>query len=156
MTAYQEIDGSVVKDFARRTLANLHFIEANKKQPDVYEVTQLINSMLGLLVFPKEEFWDTISPIPLSDIPSIQKMVIRRDTYKDPCNDLKTLIRHIRNSLSHFRIEFRNDKNYISRIEMSDEYNGQQWSAEMSIFDLRDFVVWFVTGIVDGSVMKSP
>jgi hypothetical protein len=155
MTEYKEIDDSVVKDFAQRTLDNLLFIESNKKQRNVYEVTQLINSMLGLLVFPKEEFWDTISPIPLSEIPSIQKLVIRRDTYEEPCDDLKILIRHIRNSVSHFSLEFRNDKNYISGIEMRDEYKGQEWRAEISIFDLRDFVVWFVKKIIDGSVMKS-
>jgi len=155
VTAYREINGSVVKDFARRTLHNLRFIEGNKTQPDVYEVTQLINSMLGLLVFPKEEFWDTILPIPLKDIPSFQKIHVRCDTYKEKCNDLKTLIRHMRNSISHFRIEFRDDKNYVSHIAMSDQHNGQDWQAEMSVFDLREFVVWFIKEIVDGQVMES-
>jgi hypothetical protein len=46
-------------DFARRTRANLEFIESAKR-PDVFEVTQLFNSMLGLLVFPQQSYIDRI------------------------------------------------------------------------------------------------
>src|SRR3970282_928038 len=100
MTEYKEVNGSIVQDFARRTLANLQFIDQNKKQPDVYEVTQLINSMLGLLVFPKEEFWDKITPVPLARIPEAN--VIHQHMGK--CSDLRQFLRCLRNSVSHFNI----------------------------------------------------
>lgn len=47
----------VLKDSAKRTQKNLEFIEKTKRDSpfiEVFEVTQLINSLLGLLVFPKE------------------------------------------------------------------------------------------------------
>lgn len=163
MTDYLKVNGSIVLDFAKRTLANLMFIEAHKQQPNVYEVTQMINSLLGLLVFPKEEFWNNIKREPLANIPYTTRINIRQDTYTDRCTDLRTLVRHIRNSISHFGIEFVADRNYISRIEMSDELidrkNGKviaQWTAEMSVFDLRDFAVWFIEGIIDSTLLEIP
>lgn len=45
----------VIIDFARRTRANLEFIEcAEKCGESVFEVIRLANSLLGLLVFPRE------------------------------------------------------------------------------------------------------
>ena len=57
---------NLVLDFARRTKKNLEFIEHSltrdrlNSENDVYEVTQLINSLLGLLVFPQQKFYDAI------------------------------------------------------------------------------------------------
>lgn len=60
-----------IADFADRTLANLEQVERMKragqfefnspgKTEKLYEVTQLINSFLGLVVLPTEKFkkWD--------------------------------------------------------------------------------------------------
>lgn len=55
----------VVKDFAERTLVNLRQIESlSESGYEAYEVTQLINSLLGLLIFPKERFHESIPEIP--------------------------------------------------------------------------------------------
>ena len=54
---YQDL----VRDFARRTRTNLEFIRhARNHGESVYEVTQLVNSMLGLLVFPQQQYVDRI------------------------------------------------------------------------------------------------
>ena len=43
--------------FAERTRENLEFIlEASRRGQDVHAVTQLVNSMLGLVCFP----WETL------------------------------------------------------------------------------------------------
>ena len=56
---YDEED--VVRDFGERTKRNLCVIEHLREQGcEVYETTQLINSMLGLLVFPREEYLSRI------------------------------------------------------------------------------------------------
>jgi hypothetical protein len=65
----------LIRDFAVRTRANLTPIYElaaleDAKEPEsrtVFEVTQLINSMLGLLVFPKEAY-KGIPPTPISDL----------------------------------------------------------------------------------------
>lgn len=44
----------IVRDFAERTRKNLKAIERLlADNQDVYETTQLVDSMLGLLVFPR-------------------------------------------------------------------------------------------------------
>ena len=48
----------VIADFATRTKKNLELIrrlQAEDPESEIYEVTQLLNSMLGLLVFPKSD-----------------------------------------------------------------------------------------------------
>ena len=58
-------------DFAKRTRANLEFIEAAEKDgQSVFEVTQLANSLLGLLIFPKERYMDSIPNTPLAELVS--------------------------------------------------------------------------------------
>ncbi len=62
---------SFVRSFAERTLANLRFIEAERtnqlaqgvppNKVSVFEVTQLMNSMVGLLIFPKAAHFSSIS-----------------------------------------------------------------------------------------------
>ncbi len=45
----------VIRDFAERTRAKLRAIEQLEAEGrDVYEVTQLVNSTLGHLVFPQQ------------------------------------------------------------------------------------------------------
>ena len=56
----------VVLDFALRTRKNLEAIEALQRlDAGVFEVTQQINSMLGLLVFPQQEYVESIPKTPL-------------------------------------------------------------------------------------------
>jgi HEPN pEK499 p136 len=60
---------SVIRDFAERTRKNLRTINDLKaKGVEVYEVTQLVNSMLGLLVFPRENFIDQVPQTSLSEL----------------------------------------------------------------------------------------
>ena len=68
MSAYPE--NMFVEAFAERTKENLRFIEDKVKEEknegkssdeiSIYETTQLINSLIGLLVFPKEEYFDLL------------------------------------------------------------------------------------------------
>lgn len=48
-----------VKEFAARTKSNLDFIKkAKTQQPiELYEFTQLVNSLFGLLVIPQQREW---------------------------------------------------------------------------------------------------
>ncbi len=64
---------NLVRDFADRTLMNLEWIETaakHKSDTEVFEVTQLINSMLGLLVFPQQRFFDRIPKTSLRELRS--------------------------------------------------------------------------------------
>ena len=57
---YQDI----VKDFAQRTkhnLETLRALQAERPDVEVFEVTQIINSLLRLLVFQQQYFVNNIS-----------------------------------------------------------------------------------------------
>ncbi len=57
-----------VKDFAERSRLNLERLEANERcGGQFYEVTQLINSLLGMLVFIQED-----EKLPNTSVESIQ------------------------------------------------------------------------------------
>ena len=60
---------NLIKDFANRTRKNLVAIRNLKSAgADVFDLTQLINSLLGLLVFPRERYVDRIPATPLNEL----------------------------------------------------------------------------------------
>lgn len=100
-------DKAFVGDFADRTLKNLKLVEDNKG----YEVTQLINSLLGLIVFPKER---KIRP---------QQNTVLAQTLKNnvvfPKSDIQDdeLLRNLRHAISHSHILFASS-NYTDKKEI--------------------------------------
>ncbi len=126
MTKYNEQD--FLSDFINRTLTNLTYIQQAEKQgQEVYEVTQLVNSFLGLIILPQQYgdglIMDTdICPILLKDLQN----AITTNTYKGKRKDptFNNILYHLRNALSHGKLDFRNEehngKMQISSIEFSD------------------------------------
>lgn len=144
-------DGTVIRSFAERTLVNLKFIEQHHRTSDVYEVTQLINSMLGLFIFPKETFWENLKDLPLNEIP------LKLSRHATPKN-FKDLIRLMRNSFSHFNLELypENEEIYAIRMFNINKQGHKTWQATITIHQLREFVIWFAKGIVDSSLLVKP
>lgn len=133
-----KIDGTVIRDFAERTLHNLRFIDEQyklfregKQSTEVYEVTQLINSMLGLLVFPKEKFWDHLKPMKFDEIPNCPF-----NKHQNAPN-LRELIRLMRNGFSHFNLNINaNEDGYIYSIEMFNinKSGKETWRDTVTVF----------------------
>ena len=141
---YQDL----VRDFAERTKKNLEAIEHLLRQgKEVYEITQLINSMLGLLVFPREEFVSRIPKTPLTDL--------HRDGWPTPkvidgfprVKHLRELVRYLRNAIAHFNIEFiSNSDRQISGVRLwntDPRTNTKTWEAELNPEDLRNIAERF-------------
>ncbi len=117
-----------LKDFVNRTLTNLEYIQQAEKQgKEVYEVTQLVNSCLGLVVLLQQYgdglFTDVdICPSLLKDL---QNSIIK-NTYKGRRKErnFNNILYHLRNALSHGKLNFekeeRNGKVEISNIEFID------------------------------------
>ena len=105
---YQDL----VKDFAWRTFENL---KAVCNADPHYEVTQLLNSCVGLLVFPKEEYFDALwKDEPTMDFPNPQiqnaagKIKCTQKLGGNPCrctSHFGHMLRHLRNAVAHGRIE---------------------------------------------------
>ena len=139
----------VIRDFAERTRANLQAIEhLHANGEDVYEATQLVNSTLGLLVFPQQEYMDSI---PLTSLAQLEQ-----DGWPIPqvsggfkqVSNLKQLIKYLRNAIAHFNIKFIGDgRREISllRVWNIDPRNDKKtWEAELSVDDLRKIAYRFI------------
>ena len=135
---------NVVKDFAERTKRNLENIRKtsqNESQTKVCEVTQLLNSMLGLLVFPPQQYFETIPKVPLSDLEAKGWPKIKQSPdFPNPVCTLDRLMRYLRNAVAHFNMKFlTNESRQISGICVwNTNSEGQRiWMAELSIKDLE-------------------
>lgn len=87
-------------DFAERTIVNLDVIE---KSSGSYEVTQLVNSLLGLIIFPKERNWNMRYSTGWNGI--LHKYVVYPKNRMTNSN----LMRNLRNAVSHSHILFEKD-----------------------------------------------
>ena len=150
-----------MQDFARRTLHNLEFIEKNAASGEVFEATQLINSLLGLLVFPQQEFYDQIPDSPLAELekqgwPRIHASGQLPELPAD-ANTLNGLLRYLRNSIAHFNIAFLADENnQLHGIRVWNHENGRRtnpknWEAEISLEELRSLIRKFA-----GLILRMP
>jgi HEPN family protein len=146
-------------DFAKRTLHNLELIKehsikqpytAANGKPTSTEVTQLVNSMLGLLVFPRERYNKSIPKIKLADLAANGWPNVRVIEGNIQGDSLRDLIRLLRNSIAHCNIKFISDnKNNIRGIEL---WNGApcgscgkcSFKVELSLDDMRVFIFKFV------------
>lgn len=131
----------VIRDFAIRTKKNLAIIEQlHKNGKEAYEITQLVNSCLGLLVFPQQHFIDRIPETPMAQL--IQEgwpepQVIGQ--FRQVAN-LKELIRYLRNATAHFNIKFLIDsENQIRHLRVwnTNRSGRKTWEAELSVDDLK-------------------
>lgn len=140
----------VVKEFVARTRVNLENIESQAREGShVFETTQLINSMLGLLIFPEQHYIDHIKKIPLDQLeqegwPKIQvtDTILKSPDYRE-CKNLRDLVVYLRNAIAHCNIKFLSDGNgNINRLRLwnvntRDSRKPITWDTILSIEDLR-------------------
>ena len=112
-------------------------IDKNEK----YEVTLFINCLVGLLIIPKEYWFDSLP----TEIVSENEWGISTEDIdfikEDETKNIKNIAKHIRNSLAHYRFEMYDDiKNKLNEIEFMDEYRGSlTFKARISVDSLRKF-----------------
>ncbi len=142
--------------FAERTRKNLLHIEAAfASGADVHVVTQLVTSLLGLVVFPWERgFQEHAKEAPLGDL--IAKGWPRWKMKGVRCDTLGELIRVLRHSVAHGNIRFSSDSRRIEDISIEFENCPPNrpdllWYGSISAVDLRTFCLEFVK-LVDGIV----
>lgn len=144
---------SLVLDFAERTRSNLELVahEAQAGNASAFEVTQLINSLLGLLVFPRERFLEDIPETPLQDLSGWMDTAVRFEAGTRP-KTLRELIRVLRNGVAHFNIEFFSEKGQVVGVRVANmDRNGLEDAfVQMPIGSLRSLVLRFMDYILNG------
>ncbi len=142
-----------VADFAYRTKKNLDFINKNKNTHKIFETTQMINSFLGLIIFPQERsIFNKISCDPVF----LSKLIhcIKKNTYEGEI-DFSKILRHLRNSIAHGKIEINSleeeDKHFeINNLIFKDKNpknESEEFIIDISIDDLKILVNIILTEI---------
>src|SRR4051812_32673232 len=96
----------LVADFAQRTLDNLDYMQAQADAgvERVYPVTQLWNSLLGLLVLPYEREVDRLPETPTAALLAMGWPQVEH-RFAEPAH-LRALIKNLRNAVAHCNVEF--------------------------------------------------
>lgn len=145
-------DDDYVKEFICRTQINYFMIQnliGHDKETEIihlkeimannefayqkcYEVTQLINSFLGLLVFPKEKYFNFLSNRKnnFSNVPTLKRLTDKTynkvyiSTYRETRCE-RNVIKHLRNAVCHDRLMIHplthNASTEIKAIQFEDE-----------------------------------
>lgn len=139
-----------VKDFYTRTLCILNSYNGE------YDVTILINFMLGLLIVPKEKYWNIMRDFQLSEeTHAIVIRNIRENTYGDE-ETIKNIVKHLRNAVSHGRMTIFGERPCcgenveIKSIQFIDENRTnrtKRFVIEFTVDELKNFLIEFATNI---------
>jgi hypothetical protein len=143
---------------ARRTLKNLDFIK-NACSTEVHPVTQVLNSLLGLLVFPVSEkekkFFERFSKVKFteaSNLADIRATLTQRLPVPSlqvakfgNCKDLPQFFKRLRNAISHKHLEFSGsdpDSRILANVTISlkdrkNENSAFDWQVSMTAEDLE-------------------
>ncbi len=148
---------STTEGFAARVRKNLDFIiNKRSENDDVHEVTQLVTSLLGLIVFP----WEGGALKHLEGL-SLGKLEQQGwphwDILLDEKGDTTTLGKltwHLRNAASHRRLRFSSDDPDMSKVEIQFEdaplpHAPPNWRAKINAAELKEFCDRFTTKLED-------
>jgi hypothetical protein len=148
---------SLIHDFARRTLANLNaltLMRAQNPEVEFFEVTNLINSMLGLLIFPQQAFVNEIPPTPLAELET-QGWPIPRVTGRfAQVQNLNQLVRYLRNAVAHCNVKFKaGDRGEIIGLIVWNNDTRRPgapktWQAELTLDEVEKITRHFVALIL--------
>jgi hypothetical protein len=139
------------RDFALRTKANLEYIQNgwNAGEPNVYNVTQLINSCLGMIVFINESRYLPKCPIREFNDRIIFDTLHDKDNSNDSFNDF---IRRFRNAISHCRIKAYGTHKDIEGFELKDGPNGNtNWHIKIEIDSIEALALALVDYVVENA-----
>lgn len=145
-------------DFAKRTLRIIEqYEERVPKGKENYEVTLLINCLLGLLVLPHERRIDVIPDVPDADLPEwgIEKGFVHSwgKLKNGQQRTLREFVRRLRNSVAHLSIAAHGNPEDISELSFADR-NG--FSVTIPVGNLRTFVKKLASSLLEEKQKRAP
>ena len=150
-----EVSRNDAIEIARRTERNLRYIKAEfdrvGEDSQIHVVTQLVNSLLGLVILPREQYLEV-----RNEATKLGSLVSQGwpkwNITKGKANTLGQLSRRVRNASAHGRITFSSDSRYLHEVlitvqDSADKGKTINWSAEIRGDDLYDFCLKFATHV---------
>ena len=135
--------------FAQRTRKNLAYIEAAFAEgADVHVATQLVISLLGLVVFPTER--NVVRQLETLRLSELEALGWPRWEFELGSSEtLEQLMRYLRNAVAHGRIHFSSESRTLSEISVQAENyapkaTSPNWRVRISATDLRSFCLKFI------------
>ena len=150
-------DRTVALGLAQRTLKNLKYIKkAAEAAEDVHLITDLTNSLLGLVIVPKAEYegaelWNvTLKELEKNKWPQWKitkdELGAAIEKYWTPTKDLGRLVAHLRNAAAHGRFEYTGEPNSLKLSKVTlvvrdkpGKNKPVNWEAEIGGEDLYKF-----------------
>jgi hypothetical protein len=132
-------------EFARYTRSNLLCIESAKKagSPNVHQVTQLMLSLLGLIVFPwATHFKKSVEALSVESVSGGEHWQMNSGERET----LEKFGGHLRNAVAHRRVRFSSDSGDFDKVNITFEDKPQRpkdaqinWCTTISAKHLRTF-----------------
>jgi hypothetical protein len=151
----------LITQFAKRTLANLDLVKqaSDDGNSDAYEVTQLWNSLLGLIVLPRERDVRRLPKIKLTNLHAVGWPDITT-AGKLESETFRGLIGTLRNAVAHFNVEFHaNDEGEIREVSLWNEAmddeghplpdHPHRWDGRVDIYKLEQLARRIAATYVD-------
>jgi hypothetical protein len=128
MTVFYSLESrSLSTGLAQRTIKNLEFMRrAHENGEDVHIVTQVVNSLL---------------------FPDLTSLRVRQF---ECCENLSDFFRHLRNAISHRRIEFSSESHDLHEVmlRLTDGRSCTNWDIDLSAHDLLTLCMYISDEIV--------
>jgi hypothetical protein len=124
------------RDFIDRSKANVENYNGE------YEITNLINNCLGLVIIPKQKLAKNIPEYEFDDNDKSYGITRSNIIHSDDGYSLSQVVRHIRNGLAHGRIEQRVNGDKISGLRIHDKFNDsspENFSIEFTVEEFKCF-----------------
>jgi hypothetical protein len=132
--------------FAYRTGKNLWYIESSSTEgADVHVVTQLVLSLLGLIVFPwaiLENSKNKVKSLLLADL--VKEGWPEWESQGNACKGLGQLLRRVRNAAAHRGVFFTSDSLLLEEVVITFSDEEADWRATIRADHLRDFCLRFI------------
>ncbi|CAG0986428.1 hypothetical protein GPROT1_02661 [Gammaproteobacteria bacterium] len=134
------------RGFANRTRKNLKYIETafENNTADVHVVTQIINSLLGLIIFLREK--GAMKSIAIKRLADLKAEGWPEWTFTyGSSKTLDDLTKELRNAVAHGNIDYSSESRNSDEVDIEvktyipPEYTVLKWSAKISATHLRDF-----------------
>lgn len=160
MTAYKKQEHDFI-DRTRKIILQYNDYIKNKDKSEKYEITLMINSFVGLLILPHEEWFNQLPNdlISLSDwgidVTHINKIKNKYDDKKS----VKAVVNHLRNSVSHYNfIAFENINEEISYIQFKDYTDKSKtietFDAKIPVENIIKFLDRFSQVMIDKMIIN--
>ena len=156
---YANGDNGFISEFFERTLKIIkQYDEFGFSPKDNYNATLLCNCLMGILVYPEQEYYKKIDETFLTDAAkllldnSVKKLGVKKRADE---NDIQYIFRRMRNAVSHRHVKFPksniktdttiksicfyDDVDYENKKNLED----YEFKMEIQIDDLKDILIEF-------------